>query len=42
MESNTSASLMDLLPSIGRDGQLNTSLYDKRDQFPYNKLSVHE
>ena len=30
-ESNTSASYLDLLLSIGRDGQLHTSLYDKRD-----------
>ena len=32
-ESNTSASYLDLLLSIGRDGQLHTSLYDKRDDF---------
>ena len=31
-ESNTSASYLDLLLSIGRDGQLHTSLYDKREQ----------
>ena len=31
MESNTSVSYLDLLLSIGRDGQLRTSLYDKRD-----------
>ena len=30
-ESNTSASYLDLLLSIGRDGQLHTSLNDKRD-----------
>ena len=30
-ESNTSASYLDLLLSIGRDGQLHTSIYDKRD-----------
>ena len=30
-ESNTSASYLDSLLSIGRDGQLRTSLYDKRD-----------
>ena len=29
-ESNTSASYLDLLLSIGRDGQLHTSIYDKR------------
>ena len=32
-ESNTFASYLDLLLSIGRDGQLHTSLYDKRDDF---------
>ena len=32
-ESNTSASYLDLLLSISRDGQLHTSLYDKRDDF---------
>ena len=32
-ERNTSASYLDLLLSIGRDGQLQTSLYDKRDDF---------
>ena len=32
-ESNTSVSYLDLLLSIGRDGQLRTSLYDKRDDF---------
>ena len=32
-ESNTFASYLDLLLSIGRDGQLRTSLYDKRDDF---------
>ena len=31
-ESNTSASYLDLLLSIGRDGQLHTSIYDKRDK----------
>ena len=30
-ESTTSASFLDLLLSIGRDGQLHTSIYDKRD-----------
>ena len=38
--SNTSASYLDLLLSVGRDGQLHTSLYDKRDN--YYKLSVLE
>ena len=32
-ESNTSASYLDLLLSIGRDCQLHTSIYDKRDDF---------
>ena len=36
MESNTSASYLDLLLSIGRDGQLRTSLYDKRDDFNFH------
>ena len=35
-ESNTSASYLDLLPSIGRDGQLRTAIYDKRDDFSFN------
>ena len=35
-ESNTSASFLDLLLSIGRDGQLRTSLYDKRDDFNFH------
>ena len=35
-ESNTSASYLDLLLSIGRDSQLHTSLYDKRDDFNFN------
>ena len=35
-ESNTSASYLDVLLSIGRDGQLHTSLYDKRDDFNFN------
>ena len=34
-ESNTSASYLDLLLSIERDGQLRTSLYDKRDEFDF-------
>ena len=32
-ESSTSASYLDLLPSIGRDGQLCISLYVKHDDF---------
>ena len=35
-ESNTSASYLDLLLSIGREGQLHTSLYDKRDDFNFH------
>ena len=35
-ESNPCASYFDLLLSIGRDGQLHTSLYDKRDDFNFH------
>ena len=35
-KSNTSASYLDLLLSIGRDGQLHTSIYDKRDDFNFH------
>ena len=38
-ESTTSVSYLeitDLLLSIGRDGQLHTSIYDKRDDFNFN------
>ena len=35
-DSNTSASYLDLLLSIGRDGQLHTSVYDKRDDFKFH------
>ena len=38
-ERNTSASFLDLLLSIGRDGQLNTSLYDKRDDFNFHIIN---
>ena len=34
-ESNTSASYLDLLLSIGRDGQLHTSIYNNRDDFNF-------
>ena len=34
--SNTSASYLDLLLPIGRDGQLHTSIYDKRDDFNFH------
>ena len=39
-ESNTSASYLNLLPSIGRDGQLHTSIYDKRDEFNSQIINV--
>ena len=35
-ESNISASYLDLLLSIGREGQLCTSLYDKRDDVNFH------
>ena len=35
-ESTTSASYLDLLLSIGRDGQLHTSIYDKRNDFNFH------
>ena len=35
-ENTTSASYLDLLPSIWRDGQLHTSIYDKRDYFNFH------
>ena len=35
-ESTTSASYLDLLLSIGRDGQLHTSIYDKRGDFNFH------
>ena len=35
-ECTTSASYLDLLLSIGRDGQLHTSIYDKRDDFNFH------
>ena len=35
-ESTTSASYLDLQLSIGRDGQLHTSIYDKRDDFNFH------
>ena len=39
-ESNTSASYLDLLLSIGRDSQLHTSIYDKRDDFNFHITNV--
>ena len=38
-ESTTSASYLDLLLSIGRDGQLHTSIYDTRDDFNFHITS---
>ena len=38
-ESNTSASYLDLFLSIGRDGQLRTSLYDKHDDFNFHIIN---
>ena len=35
-ESNTFAFYLDLILSIGRDGQLHTSIYDKRDDFNFH------
>ena len=35
-DSTTSASYLDILLSIGRDGQLHTSIYDKRDDFNFH------
>ena len=35
-ESNASASSLDLILSIRRDGQLRTSFYDKRDDFNFH------
>ena len=35
-DSNTSAFYLDLLLSIGRDGQLHTSIYDKRADFNFS------
>ena len=39
-ESFTSASYFDLLLSVGRDGQLRTSLYDKRNGFNFHITNV--
>ena len=35
-ESNISAFYLNLLLSIGSDGQLRTSIYDKRDDFNFH------
>ena len=39
-ESTTSASYLDLLLSIGRDGQLHTSIYDKRYDFNFHITNI--
>ena len=39
-ESTASASYLDLLLSIGRDGQLHTSVYDKRDNFNFHITNI--
>ena len=39
-ESNTSFSYLDLLLSIERDGQLCTSLHDKRDDFNFHFANI--
>ena len=39
-ESTTSASYLDLLLSIGRDGQLHTSIYEKRDDFNFLSSNI--
>ena len=39
-ESTTSASYLDLLLSSGRNGQLHTSIYDKRDDFNFHITNV--
>ena len=36
MESDTSASYLNLLLSIGRDSQLHTAIHDKRDDVNFN------
>ena len=38
-EGTTHASYLDLLLSIGRDGQLHTSIYDKRDDFNFHIIN---
>ena len=40
MGRNTSASFVDLLQSIGMDGQTHTSLYGKRDNFNFHTTNV--
>ena len=40
IESTTSPSYLDLLLMIGRDCQLHTSIYDKRDYFNFNITNV--
>ena len=40
-ESNTSASYLDLLLPIERDDQLNTSIYDKHDDFNFHNTKEY-
>ena len=40
IKDTTSASYLDLLLSIGRDGQLHTSIYDKRDDLNFHFTKV--
>ena len=40
IESITSASYLDLLLSIGKNGQLHTSIYDKRDDYNFRITNV--
>ena len=40
-ERNTSASYLYLISSIGRHGQLQTSIYNKRDDFNFHKVMFY-
>ena len=40
IESKLSASYLDLLPSIGREGQLHTPINDRRDEFDFHITNV--
>ena len=39
-ESNTSASYLDVLLSIGKDSKLHTSVYDKHDDFNFHITKI--
>ena len=41
-ESNTAANYLDLLLSLGRNGQLHTSIYNKRYNFNFHTPNVPE